>query len=244
MASTHAVVQTTLRVPGAWPHPRELLKRMPAGFRLTAEHLVLPDGTEIELDMIPPDEQFAQIFKSSCRRPATDEELATVRGYTVNIALSGPGGSLDAARTMMQAGAAIVRAGAAGVFIDNSALAHGGSDWIAMADDGSSDAVSFAFVSIFSGASELSTLGMHVLGFPDLVMHRADGDADTIVEVIRYVAAGEKPIGDGHVLADDRGALRFRVAAMSGEEFTAGSPMHNPFGRLRLTSFKEIAESN
>jgi len=87
-------------------------------------------------------------------------------------------------------------------------------------------------------------MGMHVLGFPDLVMHGADGDADTIVEVVRYVAAGEKPIGDGHVLADKDASPRFRVATTSGDERTAGSPMHNPFGRLRLTSFKEIAESN
>ena len=250
MASTNASVQTTLRIPGAWSHPSELLDRLPAGFRVSDDSLVLPDGAEIELVAIPPDEQFAEIFKASCRRPATDEELATISRYTVNVALSGPGGSLAAARTMMQAGAAIVRAGGAGVFIDNSGLAHGGDDWIAMADDGSSDALSFAFVSIFSGGDEtrttgeIATMGMHVLGFPDLVMRRADGDAETIVEVIRYVAAGEKPIGDGHLLADDRGSPRFRVATISGDERTAGSPMSNPFGRLRLTSVKEIVERN
>jgi hypothetical protein len=250
MAITNASVQTTLRIPGAWSHPSEMLERMPAGFRVLEDSLLLPGGVEIELVAIPPDEQFAEIFQASCRRPATDEELAIVSRYTVNIALSGPGGSLDAARAMMQAGAAIVRAGGAGVFIDNSGLAHGGGDWIAMADDGSSDALSFAFVSIFRGGNktgtmgEIGTIGMHVLGLPDLVMRRADGDAETIVEVIRYVAAGEKPIGDGHVLADDRGSPRFRVATISGDERTAGSPMSNPFGRLRLTSVKEIVERN
>jgi hypothetical protein len=244
MPSTNSSVRTTLRIPGAWSQPRDLLERMPAGFQLTAETLVLPGGGEFELTAIPPDEQFFEIFKSSCRRPATDEELAIVARYTVNIALSGPGGSLDAARAMMQAGAAIVQAGGAGVFIDNSALAHGGGDWIAMADDGSPDALSFAFVSVVGGEREISTMGMHVLGFPDLVMRRADGDAETIVELIRYVAAGEKPIGDGHLLADDRGVPRFRVAAMPGDERTVPSAMKNPFGRWRLTSFKDVAESN
>ncbi|HVA49204.1 MAG TPA: hypothetical protein VNH11_22765 [Pirellulales bacterium] len=244
MASTNDSVQTTLRIPGAWSHPRELLARLPAGFKLTAESLVLPDGSAIEFVPISPDEQFAEIFKSSCRRPATDEELAIVSRYTANIALSGPGGSLDAARTMMQAGASIIRAGGAGVFIDNSGLAHGGGDWIAMADDGSADALSFAFVSIVRGEREIGTMGMHVLGFPDLVMRRAAGDAEAIVDVIRYVAAGEKPIGDGHVLADGRGMPRFRVATTSGDELTARSPMDNPLGRLRLTSVKEIVENN
>ena len=244
MQSTNDSVRTTLRIPGDWSHPRELLARLPAGFKLTAESLLLPDGKAIEFVPISPDAHFAEVFKSACRRPATDEELAIVGRYTANVALCGPGGSLDAARTMMQAGAAIVRAGAAGVFIDNSALAHGGEDWIAMADDGSPDALSFAFVCIVSGGPEIGTVGMHVLGFPDLVMRRAEGDAETIVEVVRYVLAGGKAIGDGHVLADGRGLPRFRVATTSGDERTAGSSMHNPFGRLRLTSLKEIVESN
>src|SRR5437870_1492447 len=127
---TNISVPTALRIPGAWSHPQELLERMPAGFRLTPESLFLPDGTGIEFIPMQPDDQFAQIFESSCRRPATDDELEIVGRYTVNIALSGPGGSMAAARTLMQAGAAIVRAGGAGVFIDNSALSHGGGHWI------------------------------------------------------------------------------------------------------------------
>jgi hypothetical protein len=244
MPAINASVTTTLRIPGAWTDPRELLDHIPDGFRLNDRSLVLPDGTEIELTLIPRDAQFAEIFKSSCRRPATEEELAIVSRYTVNIALIGPGGSLEAARAMMQAGAAIVRVGGAGVFIDNSALAHGGSDWVEMADEGSSDALSFAFVAIVRGQRDLWTMGMHVLGFPDLVMCRGDDDRETIVEVIRYVAAGKKPIGDGHLLADDRGVPRFRVTAAPDDERSVPNAMTNPFGRWRLTSFKEVAESN
>ncbi|HEX7380013.1 MAG TPA: hypothetical protein VF278_23020 [Pirellulales bacterium] len=75
-------------------------------------------------------------------------------------------------------------------------------------------------------------------------MRRTEGDADTIIEVIRYVAASEKPVCDGHILADDRGRPRFSVTATAIEKLTLASPMENPFGRLRLTSVQEIAESN
>ena len=54
-------------------------------------------------------DQFGEIFRSSCRQPATEDELAILDGYTVNVLLSGPGGSMAAARSMMQAGAAIVK---------------------------------------------------------------------------------------------------------------------------------------
>ena len=191
------------------------------------------------------DDQFAEIFRSSCRQPATEEELATVNAYTVNVFLSGPGGSLEAARTMMQAGAAIVRAGGAGVFIDNSGLAHGGQHWLAMTEDGGPDALSFAFVGIVRGKTEVWTMGMHVLGLREIVMKRADADADdsAIIEVIRYLSRGEKPMDDGHIIIDLKGP-RFQCFTQESNDELAGSPMHNPFGRLKLVSMRDIAETN
>jgi hypothetical protein len=238
------VVRTTLRIPGDWSHPGELIERLPAGFRLTPEALLLPDQTAIEFAPMPPDDQFPHIFQSSCRQPATDDELAILSGYTVNVGLTGPGGSMAAAVTMLRAGAAIVRAGGAGVFIDNSGVAHGGRTWVAMADDGGPDAVSFAFVGIVRGRQDVWTMGMHVMGFPDLVMRGADvgANGDTLIEVIRYVCSGGKPIGDGHLLA--AAGPRFRAVATGSDDFGTGSPMHNPFGRLKLVGLKDLAESN
>ena len=64
-----------------------------------------------------------------------------------------------------------------------------------------------------------------------------------IIEVIRYLARGDKPVGDGHILAD-LGGPRFRaIFADSPPEF-AGSAMHNPFGRLKLVSMRDVAETN
>src|SRR5687768_5585666 len=122
MNETNITPTITFRIPGDWSHPGELMDRLPAGFRLTPEALLLPDGTSIEFIPMPPDEVFPQIFKSACRRPPTSDELARVARYTVNVGLNGPGGSLGSALTMMQAAAAIVQAGGAGVFIDNSAM--------------------------------------------------------------------------------------------------------------------------
>jgi hypothetical protein len=105
-----APITVALRIPGRWPHPNDLIQRLPAGYRLTAEALILPDNTRVEFGAVAADDQFAQIFRSSCRQPPLADELQTVDGYTVNILLSGPGGSMAAARMMMRAGAAVVRA--------------------------------------------------------------------------------------------------------------------------------------
>jgi hypothetical protein len=240
-----APVEVTLRIPGKWSHPQELIRGLPSGFRCAADALVLPDATRVELGVMGADDQFAGIFRSSCRSPATDDELATVDGYTVNVLLSGPGGSLPAARTMMQAAAAVVRAGGAGVFIDNSAVAHGGQKWLEMTEDGGPDALSFAFVAIVRGQTDVWTMGMHVLGLRDVVMKRAEVESGgfDIIEVVRYLSRGEDPVEDGHLLGDLDGP-RFQAIAEEGAKAPAGSPLHNPFGRLRLVSMKDIAEAN
>jgi len=241
-----AQVTVAMRIPGKWAHPGELLERLPEGCRLTPEALILPDTTRIDFGVMPADDQFAEIFRTSCRQPPTADELATVDDYTVNVLLSGPGGSMEAARTMMQAGAAMVRAGGAGVFIDNGALAHGGGHWLEMSEDGGPDALSFAYVAIVRGKQDVWTMGMHVLGLRDLVMKRSDVEVGgfDIVEVIRYLARGEKPVGDGHVIADLDGP-RFQVFTHAGgAEVPVGSPMHNPFGRFKLVSMRDVAEAN
>jgi hypothetical protein len=241
-------VTITLRIPGQWAHPQELVERLPEGCRLTGEELILPDETRVEFGAMAPDDQFAEIFRSSCRNPATDEEQAAVDDYKVNVFLSGPGGSMSSAQSIMKAAAVIVRSGGAGVFIDNSALAHGGQDWLAMTDDGGPDALSFAFVAIIQGKTEVWTMGMHVLGLRDIVMKRGDveeGGFD-IVEVIRYLARGDKPVDNGHIIADEDGP-RFQAFAQDNHQdrnIPVGSPMHNPFGRLKLVSLRDIAENN
>ena len=92
-------VVVDLRIPGRWSHPRELIQRLPDGCRVTPESLVLPDGARVNLGFREPDDQFPGIFRSSCRQPPTEEELTVADGYTVNVLLSGEGGSTDAART-------------------------------------------------------------------------------------------------------------------------------------------------
>src|SRR5437588_3491938 len=100
MNAPTAPIKIALRIPGKWSHPRELAQRLPAGCRLTGETLILPDTTPVEFGAMAADDQFAQIFRSSCRQPSTPDELTTVDDYTRNACLLGPGGSMQAATPM------------------------------------------------------------------------------------------------------------------------------------------------
>jgi hypothetical protein len=233
-----------LRIPGRWSNPRDLIERLPDSCRMTPQVLILPDGTRIDLGFFPPDDQFPGIFRSTCRRPPTEKELTIADSYKVNVTLSVSGGSMEAARTIMKAAATIVRAGGAGVFIDNSMLAHGGKLWLEMTEDGGIDALSFAFVGIVRANPDIWTVGMHVLGLRDIVLKRGDLEEDwDIVELIRSMVRDDRQIGNDHIYADVNGPW-FSCSAEDGDVRMFGTPMHNPFGRLRLVKLQHIASKN
>jgi hypothetical protein len=238
-------VQITFRIPGSWNGFRELFERLPREFRLTEKGMVMPDGSLVEAYPVPPDDQFSKVFLTACRLLPTPSELEAVERYSANMILVGEGGSTRLAHRMMQAATAILDAGGAGVFIDNRAMSHGGTNWKQMTEDGSPDAISFAFVSIIRSNHHLRTMGMHVLGYPELEL-TSEGDPaseEALISLIRYVSSGEKPIGHGHLIIDETG-LRYRAAETVNERIDQGSPMFNPFGHLKLVSTKEIAENN
>lgn len=238
-------VQVTLRIPGNWSDPNELLRQIPADYRMEIETLVLPCGHSVEWIPLPRDEQFAKVFQTVCRPPALQTELDRLRRYSFKLALVGPGGSIDAARLMLQAGAAIVKAGGIGVFIDNSSLAHCGNDWVEMAEDGTVDAVSFAFVGMVGGPNEISTTGMHVLGLPDISVDLTDAvcDGNLVIDLIQYMCESDRPIENGHFIAPDM-IPRFVVSKSLKQRAHEKHPMYNPFGRLQLKSLKVMAEDN
>jgi len=240
---TSETVTITFRIPGQWAHPGEIIERMPAGYRLTPEALVLPDGQKIEFHPVAPDDQFVGVFQSACRTQLTEEETDVLHSYSANLVLSGPGGTLKQAWTMMEAASAIIQAGGAGVFIDNSALAHSGQAWVEMASSGDTDALSFAYVSVINGDPNIWTMGMHMLGLPDIEMDQDCGRGDDVIEIMRYLCASKKPFGDGHIVADENGP-RFHVFAKNDQRSKPAGPMFNPYGRLLLKSVRRMAEEN
>jgi hypothetical protein len=112
-----------------------------------------------------------------------------------------------------------------------------------MTADGGSEALSFAYVAIVHGKTEVWTMGMHVLGFREIFMTRQDADKFDIIELIRYVCANQKPIHDKDLIIDLDGP-RFQTNFRDVPEKPFGSPMHNPFGSMRFVSIRDIAESN
>jgi len=229
-------VEVTLRIPGTWRHPSELVERMPEGCRLTPEELVLPSGARFEFNALDADEEFPAVFASSCPKLPTEEEREQIENYTVNVCLTGPGGSLPAAGNLMEAAAALIEAGAAGVFVDNSGIAHGATDWLTLAGDQAAGGVYWAFVSTVRTDDELYSVGMHVLGYREAVIPSTGNeeyDFRTLHSFLGYSYRSGAKIKDGEVVGDTV-LPTFCVYREPADKFSPDAPMYNPFGQWRL----------
>ncbi|MFT5528351.1 MAG: hypothetical protein ACI9HK_006340, partial [Pirellulaceae bacterium] len=231
-----------MRVPGTWSSLDELNKTLPGGFRMSPTQLTLPDGSKVGVEMMPADDQFPSIFRMSCRQEPSRETLEIVDNYTYNVAIVGPGGSLEYALRMGLAAAAVVVSGGAGVFIDNAAISHCGSHWLDIVDDASTRALTYAFVNILRVRRVLSSSGMHVFGLRDIVMPSTAADMDA-VKAINYMCSRQTPLQDGHVVPIQAGP-RYRATVCDRNWIHSGSPLYNPFGHLKLTPATDSASCN
>ncbi len=234
--SQDRVPRIVMRIPGRWESPDQLAKALPAGYRLTRGRLHMPDGDRLDVIPRPPDRKFPKVFANACRRAPSARDRDAVKNYTANMCMASRGGSIDAAWRMIRAAEAVVRAGAAGVFIDNSGVAHGSDAWLEICEQPDEEAALWAYVLAVRGEEELWSLGMQVFGLRDVAMPRSgddEQDAYTLHTFLHYTMVAPNRVADGDLLADEEVA-RFRAQKEEFSRFPPGNPMHNPYGVWRL----------
>jgi hypothetical protein len=228
--------EVTLRIPGTWSRPEDFYERLPRGCRCNATGLVLADGTEFELHVMPSDKEFPRIFAGSCPKTPTEDERERIEHFKVNICLTGPGGSVAAAKKLMEGAAAILRAGGAGVFVDNSGIAHGATDWHQLYEGADSGGVYWAFVIAARSHTDVYSIGMHILGFRDAIVPATGNheyDSRTLHSFLGFSVFSGAQLRDGEVVGDPV-LPTFRLHAEEDDRFEADAPMFNARGRWRL----------
>lgn len=230
-------VDVNLRIPGGWSEQQEFVERLPSDVRLLGNKLVLPDGAAFEINALEADDQFPGVFASACSKLPTEEERGRIENYTVNVCLSGRCGNLATARQMLAAGAAVIRAGGAGVFVDNSALSHGATDWITLHESADNGGVYWAFVGTSqSRNNEVFSTGMHILGFRDAILPATGNDEydyRTLHSFLGFTAFSGMKLNDGEIVGDTI-LPTFRVHKEPHDRFPKDGPLFNPFGQWRL----------
>ncbi len=236
-----ASIEVTMRLPGRWKSSEEFEQGLPPGCRTRESCLLLPDGSQFELYPKPADDEFAKIFATSCPKRPTDDECRRVDTYPINVCLAGAGGSFALAKQLMHAAAAVMNAGADGVFIDNCGLAHGATNWQELIEHADEGGLFWAFCSTVRSETELYSVGMHILGCCDAVLPRTgddEYDARSLHSFLGFTAFSGETVSDGDIIQDPV-LPTYHAHASPDDRTPADTPMHNPFGRWRLVPYDE-----
>ena len=232
------LVEIALRIPGQWASIEALSAKLPLGCRLDDRFLHLEDGTKVEWNALKADDEFLKVFAEGCTRMPSDRDREVIENYTVNYCLLCPGGSVALAKKAMHAAAVVLRAGGAGVFVDNGAVAHGSDDWHALTQGADEGGVFWAFVSFIRTKTDMFTMGMHVLGHRDAIMPRTGNDERDrmiLASFLGYVYQSGVELHDNEIISDPT-LPSFQLKSEAGEITQPGSPMYSPFGRWRLVA--------
>ena len=89
MADENLTVTVSLRIPGLWSGPKELLESLPAGHRLTPDTFSLPDGTTVDFAAARADDQLRRFFdrRAGSRRRMKNWRESIVTGSTYSSAV-------------------------------------------------------------------------------------------------------------------------------------------------------------
>ena len=232
-----------LRIPGPWRSPEEFgaaLSKIVAGLEMTDEHLVdTRTGRRFMMGVSAHDDEIHELFAQGGRLPR--REVDRIASHAVKVHVSGPGGSVDAARAVMDVATALVRAGGFGVFVDNSGNAHGVEDWLALAGDTRPGGLYWAYVNAAGSDEEVWSCGMHCLGYRDAEIRDGPGRQEMgflLHNFLGYLYQSGNPVTDGDALGDEESAV-FRARAYPCTRFRPGSPFHNPYGIFRLEPIEQ-----
>lgn len=240
--------QIVMRVPGMWRSVKALRKALPKQIKLRNGRLTIPDETDFELVFMKADGEFPRVFATACRDTPKLSERKILNNYRANAVLVGPGGSIECAVNMLRAAAALIDAGGAGAFIDNSTLAHGGQMIKQFVESSELvDSTTYAFTALYQSRDEAYTMGLQTLGLPNFNMARSDigPDGKEMIEMITYMGDPQTPRLQAGDLVSGLLGIKYRVEEAEPAMGDAESgPLHNPWGRLRLTHELKLAEKS
>jgi hypothetical protein len=194
------------------------------------------DVCEVELYDHDPD--LAQAFARAGRSSLGKEDLTAIAAHTYTVYLKTAGGTVEAARGIMAAAGAVLRAGGIAVKVESASVAHSARQWMDLASRGDREALYRAFVVLVGSraARQFYSCGMHNLGYPDALVAGDDPDAaaSLLQTFLSYLLLEDPALASGHTFSTSAKAPHYRLTLEPCTIFQPDNLFHNPFGVWHL----------
>jgi hypothetical protein len=234
-------------IPGRWKDRAALVKAIAtrSGGYVFAGGVMLNLATQegFQVDLGPTDPRVTEAFKLLSRRVLTKADMKRISEHTFMLYLIGPGGSVEAARSIMQAAAGLLNAGGDALKVETAGVVHRSKQWLRLAEDGSPQALFQAFVTLVGDTEgTIYTVGMHNLGLPDGIISGEDPTlaASLLQGLALYQLLSDRRLAPGHSfgLTPETAHHTLELGPSFHEENDRF--YHNPYGMWRLQPVADL----
>ena len=236
-------VEIVLAVPGNWLNRAGIvtaLAKKGRGYRLTGEILTNPDtGESFNLEIDGHDPDLMETFIPVGRGRLSLQDFAALDHHTFTLYLNGPGGSLETARQILNAAAALLRSGGIALRVESSGAVHSAGQWLNCVryQDSELSALYNAFVILTQQGDLIYSCGMHNLGFRDAIISIKNTPVEpvqTLQAFLLYLMQESPELKDGTIFSTQPDLPHYRLKGEKCTNYPPGDLLYNPFGLWRL----------
>jgi hypothetical protein len=237
-------IEIVLAIPGGWLNRLEIvtsIAKKSQGYLFAGETIThLNNRQSFDLEIANHNTGLCQAFALAGRGDFSDQDLKRLARHTFTLYAIGPGGSLEAARSIMNLAAGLLRSGGIAVKVDSSGLAHNAERWLNYVryKDSELTALYDAYVLIATSGNTLYSCGMHNLGYPDAIAEISESPDETahlLQTFLLYLLHETPQLRDGNSFSVSAATPHYRLKMENCTIYSPGALFYNPFGRWRLS---------
>lgn len=236
-------VEIVLAVPGNWLNRAGIvtaIAKKGRGYLLAGDILSNPaTGENFDLEIAGHDPDLIETFIPAGRGLLSLQDFAALDHHTFTLYLTGPGGSLETARQIMDAGAALLWSGGIALRVESSGTVHSAGQWLNCVRYQDSDlaAIFDAFVLLNRQDDTVFSCGMHNFGFRDGIIsikNSQEEPVQTLQTFLLYLMQENPELKDGTIFSTQPGLPHYRLKSESCTAYQPGDLVYNPYGLWRL----------
>lgn len=189
------------------------------------------------LEVYEPDPGLENAFEIAGQGSIAQSDLELISQHTFTLYVTKDDPSLEAAKGMLRAGRALLKAGGIAVKVESAGIAHSAQQWLQISD--STDPFDFyrAYVTLVRGETTYYSCGMQNFGLADssIPIRIDSATAATLLNQFNIYQLAEQPsLGNGHTFSVSATSPRFRLKKEKCRWYEVDNPLHNSFGCWHL----------
>lgn len=236
--------KAVLCIPGNWNNRTEIVtaiaeNNMNEFIFLGMILLNLKTKTGFELEICERDDRMKDSFKwAGVVNRVSEEFLNEIDQHRYVIYLSAETGDTESAKSMAEAGKAILKSGGIGIKVDTAGKAFTKDHWIELLNDYEESNLYQMFVldSISDGKGKTYSCGMHNLGLKDSIVYdEGFQESVSLISNFSYYQLIDKPeIKNNQTFSTEADARIFVISEEKNQPNKGDDLFGNPYGMWKL----------